>query len=233
MERLGINAGFLLAQIVNFLLIALILWALVWRPMVRALEGRKERIAKGLEDARAAEQKLANAERDAQKLIDQRRVEANKLLDEARASADTQVKALLDEAHREADAIRTRARAEATEERDAMLQSVRAQVGEIALAAAERVIGQSLDPKKAQSIVADFIAQAPEGIANLGREVEVTSALPLTDAEKAHVKKQTGATELVYKVDPAILGGLILRSGERVVDGSVRSRLGSLGSTMA
>jgi F-type H+-transporting ATPase subunit b len=233
LERLGINAGFLLAQIVNFLLIALILWVLVWRPMVRALEARKERIAKGLEDARAAEQKLANAERDAQKLIDQRRLEANKLLEEGRANVDTQVKALLDEARHEAEAIRSRARAEATEERDAMLQSVRAQVGEIAIAAAERVIGQSLDPKKAQSIVADFIGQVPDGVANLGGEIEVTSALPLTDAEKAKIHKQTGATDIVFRVDPTILGGLILRSGERVVDGSVRSRLGSLASTMA
>ncbi|MCC7207366.1 MAG: F0F1 ATP synthase subunit B [Anaerolineae bacterium] len=233
MERLGINSGFLLAQIVNFLLIALILWLLVWKPMVRALEARKERIAKGLEDARQAEQKLASAERDAQKLIEQRRVEANKLLEEGRANVDTQIKALLDEARHEAEAIRARARAEATEERDAMLQSVRAQVGEIALAAAERVIGQSLDTSKAQGIIADFIAQAPEGAANLGREVEVTSALPLNDAEKAQIKKHTGATEIVFKVDPAILGGLILRSGERVVDGSVRSRLNSLAATMA
>ena len=55
MERLGINGGFLLAQIVNFGLVALVLWALAWKPLVAALEARREKIAKGLEDARAAE----------------------------------------------------------------------------------------------------------------------------------------------------------------------------------
>lgn len=232
MDRLGINPGFLLAQIVNFLIIALLLWFLIWKPMVRALEARRERIARGLEDARAAEQKLANAERDAQKLIDQRRTEANKLVEEARANAEAQVKALLEEARHEAEAIRTRARQEATEERDAMLEGVRTQVAQIAIAAAERVIGQSLDEKKAQGIVADFFAKAPAGIANLGESVEVVSALPLTDAEKEQIKKQTKAKNLDFRVDPNILGGLILRSGDKVVDGSVRSSLGSLAAQM-
>ena len=232
MDRLGINPGFLLAQIVNFLIIALLLWFLIWKPMVRALEARRERIARGLEDARAAEQKLANAERDAQKLIDQRRTEANKLVEEARANAEAQVKALLEEARHEAEAIRTRARQEATEERDAMLEGVRTQVAQIAIAAAERVIGQSLDEKKAQGIVAEFFAKAPTGIADLGESVEVVSALPLTDAEKEQVKTQTKAKNLDFRVDPNILGGLILRSGDKVVDGSVRSSLGSLAAQM-
>jgi len=52
--------------------------------------------------------------------------------------------------------------------------------------------------------------------------------MPLTAAEKKKVEKELGADKVTYKVDTAILGGLVVRAGDRVVDGSVRSNLGEL-----
>lgn len=61
----------------------------------------------------------------------------------------------------------------------------------------------------------------------------VTSALPLTADEQRVVSSglaeqlgQVPATE--FKVDPAILGGLVIRIGDKVVDGSVGGRLEAL-----
>jgi F0F1-type ATP synthase delta subunit len=113
-----------------------------------------------------------------------------------------------------------------------MLGDVRTQIAQIAIAAAERVIGQSLDEKKAQSIVSDFFTKLPAGVSNLGATIVVTSALPLTEAEKGQVKTQTGAQNITYKVDPAILGGLVLQSGEKVIDASVRNSLSNLAVKM-
>ncbi len=231
MERLGINGGFLLAQIVNFILVALILWALVWRPLVKALETRRERIAKGLEDARAAEQRLAEASREADKLMEQRRIEANRLVEEARARSEEQVRALLDEARREAEAIRAKAREEALAERDSILAGVRDQVARIAIAAAERLVG-SLDEARAQAIVNDFLIHMPSEARGMGGDIEVISALPLTAAEQEKIKAETGARSISFRTDPNILGGLVLRSGENVIDGSVRSNLQSLAAQM-
>ncbi len=232
MDKLGLNGGLLLAQLVNFIVVVLVLWLAMWKPLVRALETRRERIAKGLEDAQAAEQKLANAEREAQKLIDQRRAEANKLVEEARGRGEEQAKAIIEEANRRAEEIRTKAQTEAVEKRDSMLSDVRSQVASIAIAAAERVIGQSLDASKSQAIVADFIAHVPDSVANLGGAVEVTSALPLTADEQSKVKSKTSAQTISFKVDPALLGGLIVRSGDKVVDASIRSGLSNLATKM-
>jgi len=69
-------------------------------------------------------------------------------------------------------------------------------------------------------------------VKNLGEDVEVVSALPLTDAEQGQIKKQTGAKNINFRVDPSILGGLVLRSGDRVVDASVRNNLQGLASQM-
>jgi len=230
LSALGINGGLLLAQIVNIALVVFFLSILVWGPLVKALEARREKIAKGLEDARAAEQARANAERDAQKYMDTKRGEANKFIDEGRARGEEQAKSMIEQANRDAEAIRSKARADAEEERNSLLGEVRLQVSQMALAAAEQVIKQSLDATKSQAIINDFFTSAPAQIGALGNEVEVTSALPLSDSEKADLGKKLGAKALTYRVDPSVIGGLILRSGERVVDGSVRNNLQGLGS---
>ena len=66
-----------------------------------------------------------------------------------------------------------------------------------------------------------------------GTTAEITSALPLTDEEQDSVKKELLATlgdkaELTYRVDPSILGGLVIRVGDRVMDGSVFGQLQEL-----
>ena len=63
MAALGINLGFLLVQILNFAIVAIVLAAWVYNPAIKFLEDRKQRNAQGLEDARVASEARANAEK--------------------------------------------------------------------------------------------------------------------------------------------------------------------------
>ena len=54
MQALGINLGYFLVQLLNFLIVLLILRAWVYRPFLEMLERRRTTIAQGLEDARLA-----------------------------------------------------------------------------------------------------------------------------------------------------------------------------------
>ena len=56
--------------------------------------------------------------------------------------------------------------------------------------------------------------------------------MPLADAEQAKVKKEIGADEVTFIVNPAILGGLIVRAGDQVVDGSVSNNLTALAGSL-
>ena len=64
--------------------------------------------------------------------------------------------------------------------------------------------------------------------------VTVTSAVELSAEQKAHTETKLLETtafvslEVTYSVDPAILGGLVIRIGDRVVDSSIRTRLGEI-----
>ncbi len=66
---------------------------------------------------------------------------------------------------------------------------------------------------------------------------EVTSAHALTDAQLADLKKKLTAREgrtvkLSTKVDPDLLGGLVVTIGSKRIDGSIRTRLNSLSQAM-
>jgi F-type H+-transporting ATPase subunit delta len=73
----------------------------------------------------------------------------------------------------------------------------------------------------------------------LGRQrIQVTSALPLDDAQRAAITAAFNAAYgkqalLLEKVDPGLLGGIVLRIGDQVLDGSLLGRLDSLRAAVA
>lgn len=229
---LGINTGFLLAQIANFLLIFGLLTVFLWRPMMNMLDNRAAKIQKGLEDAAAAANARRNAEADASKVLEEAKRQAALLIEEARVRGEEVGKVAATAAQAEADAIRADARVRAEEEVNRRLADLRGQVAAISVALSERLIGSGLDERRQQALVSDFFAKVPQGALSMAGDVEVVSAMPLSDAEKAKVQQETGASSVNFAVDPNILGGLIVRSADKVVDGSVRNSLGDLASRL-
>ncbi len=228
MDALGINLGFFIAQIVNFGIIFLLLSRGVWPRVIDMLDERAKKIEQGLEKEKEAQDTLAKAEREREEELRQARVEGQKVIEEARQRGDEQVQQALGEAKSEAEQIRTQARAQAEDERNRILGEARGDIVSLAIAAAEQLIGKSLGDKQQQAIIKDFFAAVPADAKNLGAEVTVISAVPLADDELAEVKKVTGAETVENKVDPSILGGLILHAGDKVVDGSVREDVAAL-----
>jgi F-type H+-transporting ATPase subunit b len=239
MEALGISPGFLIVQIIAFIIVLLTLNAWVYKPMLDMMETRKNKIAQGLEDARVAAEARADAEKDAAKILANAQAEAGKVVREATeraASAGKDVKAA---AEAEAAKARETAMAEAEVERNRILGDLRGQVAALALAAANKLIGEALDEKKQHVLIDEFFSGVKSGKVVVlddadfkGESAEVTSALPLNDSEQDTVKKsvleKVGAKAVAFRVDPSILGGLVIKVGDKVVDGSVAGKLEGL-----
>ena len=237
MEALGINLGLLIVQIIAFIIVFLTLNSWVYKPMLDMMESRKTKIAQGLEDARVASEARANAEKEAAKVLATAQAEANKVVREATeraASAGKEVKAA---AEAEAAKAREAAMAEAEIERNRILGDLRGQVAALAIAAANKLVGETLDEKKQHALIDEFFSGVKGGKVVVaeslsGDSAEVTSALPLTSAEQASVKKSITVKEIAFKVDPSILGGLVIKVGDKVLDGSVAGKLEGLRQTL-
>jgi F-type H+-transporting ATPase subunit b len=229
MDALGINIGYLLTQIFAFLILLLLMIGWVYNPILRVLEERKARIAKGLEDARQAAIARDNADAEARKILDAARNEAAKIRSEAAVQAEETAANLRAEADREARAIVAGAAEDAEAERNRILSELRSQVAAIAIAAAQKLVGDTLDERRQRQLLADFFARVPESVREMrGDRAEVTSALPLTEAEQSSIRQTIQADEVNFRVDPAILGGLVIRVGDRVVDNSVANQMSAL-----
>lgn len=229
---LGINAGFLIAQIVNFLIIFFALRLALWNRIASMLDSRSAKIQKGLEDAQIAATARRNAEAEAETIRASARADIGKAVEEGRTRGDEVAKQIEAEARAEAEKIRNEARAAAALERDQQLSGLRGQIAAISLAATQKLIGAALDDKKAKSLIDGFFSDVPKDALKLGGSVEVVSAMPLSADEQAKAKSSISADSISFVVDPNILGGLIVRSGDRVVDGSVRSGLNDLGARL-
>lgn len=232
LDALGINVGFLLAQFVNFGIIFVLLTVFLWRPLINMLDARSARIAKGLEDASAAANARLNAEQEAEQIRAQARADVQRMIDEARGRGEEVAKSIEAEARTDAQSIVEQARLAATGERDQQLSGLRTQVADISVAIAQRLIGETLDQQRQQALINDFFGKIPAEAKGLTGDVEVISAMPLSADEQSRVQRELSAANVSFTVDPEILGGLIIRGEDRVVDGSVRSGLSNISARL-
>ena len=243
MDKLGINLGFLLFQIFNFSVLAILLYAFAYKPIVKMLETRKQKIAQTNEDARVAVDARSNAEKEAAIVLADAQAEAGKIVREATDRATVAAKDVKSAAEAEAAKARESALAEVEGERNRILGDLRGQVAALSIAAAQKLIGASLDEKRQHALLGEFFSGVKSGKVIVlddadfkGESAEVTSALPLTTDEEAILKKdllaKVGAQAIAFRVDPSILGGLVIKVGDKVMDGSVAGQLEGLRSNL-
>jgi len=245
-EALGINGPFLLSQVVNFLILFVVLRVALWKPLLQRIDERRERLRQEREDAEAAAELRAEVEAKREEMLDEAREEARKVVTKAQEQAETLMEQRIEEADEEAEEIKTRAREEAEEERNRILGEMRGEIASLATAAAQRIIGESLDEQRQRALVDSFFSGIREGqvevlpakMADLKGPVIVTSAIPLTEAEEDIVREELRDrigrdVDLSFKVNPDVLGGLVLRAGDRVIDGSVVGQLERLQESLS
>lgn len=232
LDNLGINPGLMLIWLIAFIVLYTVMTRFIYDPLNNVLNQRRNRIAKGLEDAAAAARARENAEAEAEKILTQARAEAQKVIDEARGRGEDVASSIEQDARQEAAKIQYDAQNEAVAIRNQELGNLREQVLNISVAVASRILDESISKTKQKSLVNSFIADLPEGATGLSGSVEVVSAMPLTDAEQKKVQSSIGADETEFAVDPSILGGLIVRWSGGMVDGSVRSQLNELARSL-
>jgi F-type H+-transporting ATPase subunit b len=211
MEGLGINPWMLLAQIVSFVLLVVILRAVGYTPIQKMLREREERIARALEEAKAAEEARAKVEAEREEILGRARTEAQEIVADAQRRAREEREKLLAQAREEAEHIRETARQEAEAERAQMLGQMREQIVALSIAAAHKLVGEALDEQRQRALVEAFFSGVREG-----RVV----VLP----EEMETRLGTGL-DISFRVDPQVLGGLVVRIGDRIVDASFAGQL--------
>ena len=117
----------------------------IWPPILNALEERQQQIEEGLAAADKSQEKLAEAEAEADQIVADARQQATGILDQAHARANEIVAEGKESGVKERDRQLAAAKAEIEQETNKAREELRGQVSAIAIASAEKILNREVD----------------------------------------------------------------------------------------
>jgi F-type H+-transporting ATPase subunit b len=146
----------------NFVVFLAILWAFALKPIAKILADRKARIDEGLRDAEQARKDRESAETERLAALQEARREANDILSRAQKVADDTRERDIAATKAELERIRTQASADLEAEKQRAIADVRAEVADLALRAAGRVVGETMNDDRQRRLVDEFLREAAQ-----------------------------------------------------------------------
>lgn len=217
-----------LAQVLNFVILVLLLKRFLYRPVLRAMAERKQRIEDAMARAKAAERE---ARRRAEALAAENRALADakeRLLAEAREEVRQWRENALEEVRREADGMRRSREDRLREEREAFLNRLKVQVAGQVVRISEKVLRDLADERledRLVAVLADRLLreEADLPVHDLSGEVTLQCGLALTPPRKAALYENVMAvfpriSRLSIEKNPELGLGLRLTAGDRKVE---------------
>jgi len=136
----GIDWKLLLIQAVNFGLLLAALTYFLYRPILRIIDERREKVAEGVRTAEAAQQRLAAAEKEGKEIVGSASREAEQLVASARSRADEKGAEMIRAAEQKAQATLKDAEARAEEAKRLALSASEKEIARAAMLAAEKIL---------------------------------------------------------------------------------------------
>jgi F-type H+-transporting ATPase subunit b len=136
----GVNWKLLMIQAVNFGLLLSVLSYFLYKPVLRIIDERREKIAEGVRTAEAADTRLNDAKHESEQLVGAAAREAEGLVASARARAGEVESGIIRQAEARASATLKDATAQAEEAKRQAVQDSAREIARAALLAAEKIL---------------------------------------------------------------------------------------------
>ena len=125
----------------------------IWPPILKALEERQQQIEEGLAAADKSQEKLVEAQAQADEIVNEARTQATGILDQAHARANEIVADGKNAGVKERERQLLAAKAEIEQEANKAREELRGQVSAIAIASAEKILMREIDGKAHEDIL--------------------------------------------------------------------------------
>lgn len=164
LDQFGIQPVLLLAQIVNFLIILVVLKKFFYKPIVKMLDDRKQKIAESLKNAELIEEKLQKTEEKTAEIIEIARTQAQEIIFESK----TEAQRIFNEATRESkeagEQILAQTRLELAKEKEAMKQEIEKDTMILVSHVVQKVLGKTLKPAEKQNLTQKAMSEMNRSI---------------------------------------------------------------------
>jgi F-type H+-transporting ATPase subunit b len=143
----------MLAQLINFTIVAWVLWRYALKPLTAVMTKRADEIEKGLSDAKKAEEALVQVREIKEETLREAKKQAEEIKKEAEVQAEKQRQETLARVKTEAERVLQETREKFLVEKDQILQDVKRQAASLVVQATGKVLGKISTPKLDHDLV--------------------------------------------------------------------------------
>jgi hypothetical protein len=154
--------GTLIFQFVNFIVLVLILAKFAYKPLLKVMEERRERIETDLHEAAQAKEDAAQLKADYEQQLRDARVQAQAIVDKAVKVADQEAQAHVQAIREQIAREKEIAQAEIVNEREIALKQMRQEVVTLSMAVAEKLLHKNIDDDVNAKWVSDYLDTLPK-----------------------------------------------------------------------
>ncbi len=151
--ELGINLSTLVTQIVSFVILFVVLYLVAYKPLMRMLDARSQRIKESMEQAESVKEQSARAEEEVKKQLEAASKEGQERIARAVKMGEEVKQKAKEDAKQEAEVLINRARTEIQRERDEAIGELRKEFADLTILAAGKVIDRSLNKEEHRQLI--------------------------------------------------------------------------------
>ena len=154
---LDLDPGMMIWTWITFFIVLYILSKIALKPMLSAIQARNDEIKNNLESAEKQKVESESLLEQHKKLIAEAEKQAQGIIKENQAIAEKKKQEIIDQAQVEYEKQLHRAQEDIKREKEKALESLRAEVADLAIGAAQKIIIQDLDDAKHREVVDEYI----------------------------------------------------------------------------
>ncbi|MBT4209749.1 MAG: F0F1 ATP synthase subunit B [Candidatus Komeilibacteria bacterium] len=160
LELFGVDWKLLIAQLVNFLIVVGVLWFFALKPLTKTMQKRNDEISKGLSDAKSAEERLEQVEKEVKEKLIATKGDASAILEEAKKLSENTKQENLTKTKEEVAKLIEKAKEQIASEKDSMVNEIKGEVSGMVVTALEKILSQGiskdLDKKYIDKVLKDL-----------------------------------------------------------------------------
>ena len=155
-----LDPGLYVWTILTFLLLFFLLTKFAWKPLLKALAEREEKIRSSLEKADEAQQKLERLGAEGEEIIGKARAEAQSIVSDGKKASEKVRGEIETKAKEKANTIVTQAEKQITAEKEKAISDIRSEVAALSIQIAEKLIRKNLSKKDNMTLIKESLEKA-------------------------------------------------------------------------
>lgn len=146
-----------IAQLINFAIVFSVLYFFAFKPLVKTMTDRSEKIDKSLKDADAIEKRLALTEKEREEIINAAKKQANLIVEEANKRGEERRAEMIVKAKEEIGQVINAEKAKLVRDKAETLKEIKSEVAELVVMTVEKLLNEKMTADKDRELIKKMV----------------------------------------------------------------------------